>query len=500
MTLFILFFALKLMFLLCIIFLVMFKWESIRKIVLPKVYYVWENAQKNKIEHLLKENNFFILNLTIFFTLVFICLLIIGIRPWYSVWAFVFGFLYFLLKKANIQKGLRFLETVYLSVLKTSIIPTLVIARLMFVEALISLWEMFLALELFVPTQKGVVLATGFLTAVMPLDGLRIFGTPAVKNLVFRPENNGIITVPKFLPKIHLVSGEGSLDSSLPKKLNTFAMLEKGMHLGKVSNLAQFNQNYKYTTLLEPFVEKAEAIGVARDGLILEYLNSPQVINYCEYLNEVRKTMSGKAFTKQLEFLLEQIQIPNLTKEEVKFIYTTILSKAATKELPSVLLEKEEVLLLFSKTYKQVKGGLWVVADIQRDLTDDLLSREKFKSNVVDIAQKRINGDIFMKDMKEQLGLAVKEKELSLKNLKIVGAERDPLVDYKVQLSNGETVLLECKSCVKGEIEKEIVETFEKVKGPFEMSWEDTRTWEKTLFKVTKDGYQEIYKEAPEKK
>lgn len=479
----------------------MFKWESIRKAVLPKFYYFWENAQKNKIEHLLKENNFLILNLTIFFTLVFICLLRIGIRPWYSVWAFVFGFLYVLLKKANIQKGLRFLETVYLSVLKTSLIPTLVIARLVFVEALISLWEMLLALELVVPTQKGAVLATGFLTAVMPLDGLRIFGTPAVKNLVFRPENNGIITVPKLFPKIHLLPGKASLDSSLTTKLNTFAMLEKGMHLGKVSNLAQFNQSYKYTTLLEPYVEKAEAIGVTRDGLILEYLNSPQVTNYCEYLNEVRKTMSGKVFTEQLEFLLEQIQIPNLTKEEVKFIYTTILSKAATKELPSVLLEKEEVLLLFSKTYKQVKGGLWVVADIQRDLTDDLLSREKFKSNVVDIAQKRINGDIFMKDMKEQLGLAVKEKELSIKKLKIVGAERDPLVDYKVQVSSGETVLLECKSCVKGEIEKEIGETFEKVQGQFEMFWEDTKTGEKTLFKIDEKGVKQVvYEERSEKK
>lgn len=493
-------FVLKLMFLLCIIFLVIFKWESIRKIVLPKFYYVWENAQKNKIEYLLKENNFLILNLTIFFTLVFICLLKLGLKPWYSVWVFVFGFLYILFKKANIQKGFRFLETVYLSVLKTSIIPTLVIARLVFVEALISLWEMLLALELVAPTQRGVVLATGILTAVVPLEGIKIFGTPAVKNLVFRPENNGIITVPKLFPKINLLPGSGSLDSSLTTKLNTFAMLEKGMHLGKLSNLVQFNQSYKYTTLLEPYVEKAEIISIDRDALILEYLNSSQVKRYCEYLHELRRTMDPDDFALELKFLLEQVQIPNLTPQEVKFIYTTILSKAATTELPSVLLEKEEVLLLFSKTYKEAKRGLWVVADIQRDLTDDLLSLKKFKSNVVDIAQKRINGDIFMKDMKEQLGLALKEKELSIKNLEIVGAERDPLVDYKVQVSSGEKILLECKSCVKGNLEKEMVKTFKKVQGPFEMFWENTETSDKKLFKVTKDGYQEIYKEAPEKK
>lgn len=500
--LFILFFALKLMFLLLVVFLVMFKWENIRKEVLPKFYYVWENAQKNKIEHLLKEKNFLILNLTIFFTLVFICLLKLGLKPWYSVWVFVFGFIYILFRKANIQKGFRFLEKVYLSVLKTSIIPTLIMARLVFVEALISLWETLLALDLLFSTQKGVILATGILTAVVPLEGIKIFGTPAVKNLVFRPENNGIITVPKLFPKIHLVPGSGSLDRSLPTKLNTFAMLEKGMHLGKLSNLAQLNQNYKYTTLLEPYVEKVEAIGVERDVLILEYLNSPHVKRYCEYLHELRRTMDPDDFAVELKFLLEQVQIPNLTPQEVKFIYTTILSKAATKELPSVLLEKEEVLLLFSKTFSHTDDGLTIVSDIHSLLKKDLLSNgeEKFKSNVRDIAQKRINGDIFMKDMKEQLGLAVKEKELLIRNLKIVGAERDPLVDYKVQVSNGETVLLECKSCVEGNLEKEMVDTFKKVQGPFEMSWENTETWDKTLFKVTKDGYQEIYKEAPEKK
>jgi len=110
MTLFILFFALKVNVFVVSCLLVMFKWESIRKAVLPKVYYVWENAQKNKMEHLLKENNFLILNLTIFFTLVFICLLKLGLKTWYSVWVFVFGFLYILFRKARIQKGFRFLE------------------------------------------------------------------------------------------------------------------------------------------------------------------------------------------------------------------------------------------------------------------------------------------------------------------------------------------------------------------------------------------------------
>lgn len=198
---------------------------------------------------------------------------------------------------------------------------------------------------------------------------------------------------------------------------------------------------------------------------------------------------------------LQDSNLPGLTIRETNLLFSMLFTKAVTDELSKPLLKKGTLDILYDgakgaltleqkmTSYVDVKVDKHLEGALTRLLTNQVGFDEVF------------NGDAYMKLIKEQEGVAMKQRFLQKFGLSVLDVERDAKVDYKIKQSDGKEILLECKSCWQKDLDREITRTFERVRGPFEMFWENTETWEKTLFKIDEKGIKHVvYEERSQKK
>lgn len=459
-----------------IILIVFLFLEKLRKVFLPKVYYNWEEKLKQSVQQKVKESRFFVILLTTLFTLLFGAFVFIGVRPWYSVWVLLLGLLFVFFK----YKKIIILEKMYLSVLTASIVPTLILARLIFIESFFFLAEV---LGNVWPVQQKMLLSVGTLLLVFP-EGTVKKAVHLIKTFSQLQSN----CCDEFPIKYDLgqVSG-GKKNSDFFKGV---AIKEKAMHFAKVSNLIKIEgksilSEYKYVPIISQVLKAPlnEGFNGKYDLEIVSFLNSSEITDFIMKLKETRRTMGADEFARILNTFLQGSVLSDLTVERTNLLFNMLFTKAATDELPLVLLKKGTLDLLY-------------------DRMDNSKTLECAVKTQMQGFDKIFNGDAYMKLIKEQRGLAVQERYLNKMGLNIIDAVRDAKVDYKIKQSDGQEILLECKSRAPEFLNAELqnVQTKLKEVESFNLFWENTKTWDKTLFKVTKNDYTEIYKEAPEKK
>lgn len=503
------------------VILVLYFWETLRKKLLPKSYYCWEENLRSSLEKKVKENIFFVFFLTLLFSFLFVFFLYIGIRPWYSIWVFVFGFLVIVIRKINL------VQTIYITVLASSILPTLILFRLILIEAMVYFFEVLANIS---PLQQkmllGVVLGGAVPEALIRkiMETIKQGCSQEEARLLSPVQNNTDAFIKdsrnKSLSKLKAIleseerrkNSEGIIKSfyknrealkKLPVSFNRFSLMERVWHIGKASNLNNVGYiSYTYEKLLTPFLETKQRVTFNSQAVInvITLLNSPEVIAYCDYLKNQGKIMGANTFSKFLGNLIEQGKIDDLSREEVNLFYNMLLVKLSTDALPQHIIEKGDLAILFDKSSAQETLDDKVKKEV---LHDAALPSSRWSYNLRGIRPTEIlNAEAFMKLIKEQHGLALKEKELAQRGLTILAAERSHFLDYWVKISSGEQINLECKSIKEDSLLSEIKSVQDKLREGEEVNlyWENTETWEKTLFKVTKAGYEEIYKEAPERK
>lgn len=254
--------------------------EKLRKTILPNHYYIWEEKIKERLAQCLKENINFVLLITLFFTFLFVFLLYVGLKPWYSVWVLLLGFLFVFLK----YRKIAILEKMYLSVLTASIVPTLILARLIFIECFFFLAEL--------------------LGKVWPV--LLVFPEGSLKKAVYVVKNfvnaqhgwySEVVVTDEKVKKIGELrneeKGTKKLIQTWENILKDFVMKENALHHAKLSNLVKLEGksillDYKYNTVLSKFLKPPVDLLIKEEdsmGLI-SFLNSPEATDFIMKLKE----------------------------------------------------------------------------------------------------------------------------------------------------------------------------------------------------------------------
>lgn len=186
------------------------------------------------------------------------------------------------------------------------------------------------------------------------------------------------------------------------------------MHVAKLSNLDHFGfAFYSYERLLDPLLEQRESVVLSTEEIsrLANLLNSPEVINYCEVLKEQRKSMSSADFKVLLKSIIEQGQINGLTRHEVNVFYNMLLVKLSTEAIPQPILESPSLEILYDKEGSHKK-------ELNAAVIDRFLYKPEGKQHlwgykITSVMDPSIlEAEAYMKLIKEQYGLEIKQKEL----------------------------------------------------------------------------------------
>lgn len=333
---------LELIFSIVFLISVLFFLETLRKKLLPNFYYAWEEKIKTRLEGNLKQSSKFIFLFTLIFLFLFYLTVYFDIRPWFSIWVLLLGCLFVFLKSRKIT----ILEKMYFSTFFSSVIPSLVLARLLFIDSFLFLVEYFGSFT--VMQQKTIITAVTTLLVMPEGSGKKLVS--GIQHWFDKSSWRGKLQLSDNFRMQMLTKNKAPIliTQRWDEVLGRVAFKENAMHLGKVSNLVNsygesvFLQ-YKYKTVLNSFIKTPAALCFKPElnTSIVSILNSAEFTEYISNLKAVRKNMSGKQFSKALAVYLNKSNLPGLTKEEGNLLYHMLFTKAVTSELPPQLLRKK---------------------------------------------------------------------------------------------------------------------------------------------------------------